>query len=159
MGTKSGTRNHAGARGARQPLGHPDLVAQTQAALEALDQGDADEALQLARSTRLDAVRKLKTLMNSPKASKAVQRQCARDILEYADRAKIGQLPAGPAQGGAGGLTVNIYNLTDGSIETTKRFEKEVRDIEAEALGAFEEIAPDPVEQDEIQPSFVPEGS
>jgi len=158
MGTKSGSRKHAGARGARQPLAHPDLVAQTQAALESLEQGEVDEALQLARDSRVDAVKKLKTLMNSPKASKSVQRQCARDILEYADRAKIGQPPAGPAGGGGGGLTVNIYNLTDGSIESTKRFEKEVRDIEAEALGAFEEIAPEPTEQDEIQPSFAPEG-
>ena len=169
MGTKSGTKRHAGARGSRQPLAHPDVVAQTQSALAALEQGDDDEALEYARGKRMAAVRKLVSLMNSPKASKSVQRQAARDVLEYADRAKIGQVPSdgGLGGGGGGGLTVNIYNLSQGEVESRK-IEREVAEKEVEGVArqiqeVTQNVGDGPMEADvqepeplTLEPSFAP---
>jgi len=151
VGHKSGA-DHSGARGAKPAMAHPSLVAQAEGALAELRESAQDEAREYAQNHKLGAVKKIVSIMRNRKTPKSVARACARDVIEIAD-GKVGGIQEKGAK--AGGLTVNIYNLSTGQVEP-KRIEKEVKAFEERIVQEDMEIPAE--EQTPLrEPDFVPD--
>lgn len=158
MGHQSGLAR-VGAKGRRQALTHPTLLAAAESEIAEIQESHVEKIRELARTFDSEAVELLVKIMRGRVSYVAatgkrsgvppgVRRQAARDLLElgYSTSGVI-ENPLTAAAKSSGGLTIQILNLSEGKQEPMERAH-EMRAAIDHALDAYETVDVRPVEQE-----------